>query len=144
LLKEREFLIEIYCLAYPSQVWQIPYIEKKLEDIGLKLSINSFYGRYENKVYPDNYTQAELDILKPRLGDLNRIGYHLKGESPKGKLCNAGYTRCVIKEDSTAVRCKFCSEEKIGSILDNSLTLFNEPQPCNIDFCPYNEFDSVY
>ncbi len=137
------YLLEARCLAHPAQLKQIPGWIKKFEDKGLSLKINAFWGEYGKKNYPDEYTEEELEILRPYLGDSARISYNLRGESPKGKLCNAGYKWCLVGQDGRVSRCGFSPETGLGSILDGTFRLFDQPHPCGREFCPYNEFDTV-
>lgn len=143
LLKKMGYHAEIHCLAHPIQVEQIPEIDKNFKERGFNLRVNGFWGEYENRNYPGQYTQRELEVLMPYLGDAYRISYNLKGESPKGKLCNSGYRRCMIGVDGAVTRCKSSPENKLGNILDGNLKLFDGPLSCDKEFCPYNEFDCV-
>ncbi len=143
LLKKAGFSLAIYYLAHPSQIAQIPNISRQLIEAGLEFKLTGFWGAYQGKRYPESYTEEEERMLKPYLGDKRRMLYNLQGESPKGKLCNAGYKSAVIKSNGDALRCRYAPEETMGNICDSSFSLFSEPAVCNKEFCPYNEFDTV-
>jgi len=144
LLKKQGFSLVVYYLAYPPGISSIPYLKRRFAEVDLQLKITVFWGKYNKKAYPDSYTEEELDILKPYLGSKERICYNLKGESPKGKLCNAGYKRVVVREDGKVIRCRYAPEEELGDIGSRGFQLFDKPLPCNKEFCPYNEFDNVF
>lgn len=143
LLKRGGFSLAIYYLAYPSQVKLIPDLVREFAGAGLEFKITGFWGIFEGKAYPEGYNEEEEKILMPYLGDKKRMLYNLEGESPKGKLCNAGYRQAVIKTNGEAIRCRWAPQESLGNIYDGSFALFPEPNACNKEFCPYNEFDTV-
>ncbi|MFH1283898.1 MAG: radical SAM protein, partial [bacterium] len=74
---------------------------------------------------------------------IDRITYHLKSESPKGKLCNAGYKYAIVQADGNIVRCGQLADNFIGSIFKEDFRLFNEPSPCEADVCPCNEYTNI-
>ena len=106
-------------------------------------TVAAFWGSYKHKTYPESYNEEDLETLAPYLGDKNHICYNLKGEVPRGKLCNAGFRSAVIKPDGTIVRCKYAPDEILGNIANNDIRLLTNPGVCAKHFCPHNEFDTV-
>ena len=84
---------------------EIFIFRRRFEEIGINFALAAFWGEYGGRRYPESYTQEEIEFIRPFLGDIDRIVYHLKGESPKGKLCNAGYKYAVIQADGKVIIC---------------------------------------
>ena len=103
-------------------------------------ALAAFWGEYGGKRYPESYTEAEREFIRPFLGDIDRAVYHLKGESPKGKLCNAGYKYAVIQADGKVIRCGQLADGIISNIMDEDFHLLDKPEPCQADYCPCNEY----
>ncbi|MBU1998937.1 MAG: radical SAM protein, partial [Candidatus Omnitrophica bacterium] len=140
LLKKAGFKAGVCYLAYPPQMKQIGGFKRIFEDSGINFALAAFWGEYAGKRYPESYTQQEIDLIRPFLGDIDRITYHLKSESPKGKLCNAGYKYAIVQADGNIVRCGQLADNFIGSIFKEDFQLFNEPLPCEAEVCPCNEY----
>jgi MoaA/NifB/PqqE/SkfB family radical SAM enzyme len=71
---------------------------------------------------------------------MNRILYHLNADSPRGKLCNAGYKYAGIHANGDVVRCGPLSDKVLGNILREDFKLLDKPAPCEADSCPCNEY----
>ena len=143
LLKETGFKAGVCYLAYPPQMGKIDIFRKRFEEAGINFALAAFWGQYENKTYPESYTQQEIEYIRPFLGDIDRIVYHLKGESPKGKLCNAGYKYAVVQADGKVIRCGQLADKIISNLMDEDFHLLNKPEPCEADCCPCNEYGNL-
>jgi hypothetical protein len=139
-LKEAGFRAGVCYLAYPPQLKQMDGFRKRFEDIGVNFALAAFWGEYAGKRYPEAYTQEEVELIRPFLGDIDRIIYHLKAESPKGKLCNAGYKYAVVQADGNVVRCGQIADKFISNIMVEDFHLFDRPLPCESEVCPCNEY----
>jgi len=142
-LKKKGFALTIHCLAHPLFAARLPAFMERCADAGLTAVMTAFWGTYNQKKYPDGYTHEEFNILQPYLGTKERICYNLRGESPYGKLCNAGFKSAHIDSDGTITRCCYAPQEVMGNMRDRSIKLFSEPRACNQEFCPLNDFDTV-
>ena len=140
LLKEAGFEGGVCYLAYPPNMDKISYYEKVLNDIGVNLALAAFWGEYEGKQYPMSYSDEEREMMKPYLGDLSRVKYHLEGKKTKGLLCRAGHIYASIKADGTVTRCGPLSHKPIGNIFDKNFELLPKPMPCEADVCPNDEY----
>ncbi|MBU1146984.1 MAG: radical SAM protein [Candidatus Omnitrophica bacterium] len=143
ILKNAGFKCGICYLAYPPQMAQIDFYKKRFEEAGISFALAAFWGEYQGKKYPESYTPEEIEVIKPFMGDIDRVTYHLKGESPKGRLCYAGYKSAVLQADGAIVRCGPLADKVIGSILDKNFSLSDEPQPCEAQACPCNEYVNI-
>jgi aryl-alcohol dehydrogenase-like predicted oxidoreductase/MoaA/NifB/PqqE/SkfB family radical SAM enzyme len=140
LLKSAGFKIGVCYLAYPPQMKQMNRFRRRFEEAGINFALAAFWGEYQGKRYPDSYTEEEREVIRPFLGDIDRIIYHLKGKSPKGKLCNAGHTYAVVQADGNVVRCGQIADKFIGNIMNKDFHLFEKPVPCEAETCPCNEY----
>jgi len=143
LLKEAGFKAGVCYLAYPPQMGRIDMFRKRFQEIGINFALAAFWGNYAGKKYPESYTQEEIEFIRPFLGDIDRIIYHLKGESPKGKLCNAGYKYAVIQADGKVIRCGQLADRIISNLMDADFHLLDNPEPCQADTCPCNEYGNL-
>jgi hypothetical protein len=113
---------------------------KRFEEAGINFALAAFWGTYQNRRYPESYTEEERGLIRPFLGDIDRIVYHLNADSPKGKLCNAGHKYAVVQADGNVVRCGQLADKFIGNIMDENFRLFEKPLPCEAESCPCNEY----
>lgn len=143
LLKEAGFKAGVCYLAYPPQMKKIKVFKKRFEEIGINFALAAFWGEYGGKIYPGAYTEEEKETIRPFLGDIDRVVYHLKGESPKGKLCNAGYKYAVIQADGKVIRCGQLADRTISNFLNEDFHLLDNPEPCEAHFCPCNEYINI-
>ena len=145
ILKKAGFKAGICYLAYPPQMQmgKIDYLSEHFKDVGIGFALAAFWGEYNGIRYPQGYTEEEKEFIKPYLGDINRIIYHLEGGSPKGKLCNAGYKYAGIHANGDVVRCGPLADKIIGNILNDNFNLLDKPMPCEANACPCNEYDNI-
>lgn len=143
ILKNSGFKAGICYLAYPPQMKQVEYLNKRFKDAGLNLALAAFWGEYGGKKYPYAYTEEEKEMMRPYLGDIDRVAYHLNAESPRGKLCNAGYKYVCIQGNGNVVRCGPLADKSIGNILDVNFKVLSGPSPCEADVCPCNEYSNI-
>lgn len=145
LLKKHNFKCGICYLAYPPQFdkQKVLNLEKHFKSYNINFALAAFWGEYNDKKYPESYTEEEKEFMKPYLGDFSRIFYHLSGNSPKGKLCNAGYLYAGIHANGDVVRCGPLVNKVIGNVLDEKFSLFDKPQHCEADLCPCDEYKNL-
>jgi len=142
-LKNAGFKSGICYLAYPPQMHKIKYLSRIFAAHGINFALAAYWGNYNGKNYPDSYTQEEKDMMRPYLGDIDRVSYHLNAKSPKGKLCNAGYKYADIQGDGRVVRCGPMNNKSIGNIFDGDFQLLKGPSVCEAEVCPSNEYDNL-
>jgi MoaA/NifB/PqqE/SkfB family radical SAM enzyme len=143
ILKNAGFRGGICYLAYPPQMHKIEYLSEEFRKVGINFALAAFWGEYNGKKYPAAYTQEEKEMMRPFLGETDRIAYHLDAQNPRGKLCNAGYKYASIKGNGDVTRCGPLSDKPIGNITDENFNLFSSSSPCEADFCPCNEYGNL-
>lgn len=139
-LKKRGFSGGVCYLAYPPQMEKINYFKEKFEKEGINFALAAYWGEYGGKNYPQDYTDEDKEFIAPFLGDPDRIKYHLNKKKTKGKLCRSGYIYASIKANGVVSRCGTLSEKPIGNIFDENFKLFDEPLPCEAEYCPCDEY----
>lgn len=139
-LKNRGFSGGVCYLAYPPNMPQIDYYHKEFEKHGINFALAAFWGEWQGKKYPESYTEAEREMMKPFIGDISRVKYHLEGHKTKGKRCRSGQVYASIKADGKVTRCGPLSDKPIGNIFDPNFKLFDQPMPCEADICPCDEY----
>jgi MoaA/NifB/PqqE/SkfB family radical SAM enzyme len=140
ILKRAGFKGGVCYLAYPPQMRQMDSIRKQFEDAGISFALAAFWGEYRGVKYPQGYTEKDRELIRPYLGQIDRITYHLDGKSPKGKLCNAGFRYAGIKANGAVVRCGPLGDVVLGNIMEEDFKLFDRPLPCQAESCPCNEY----
>ena len=143
ILKRAGFKGGICYLAYPPQMHKIKDLGERFRKEGINFALAAFWGEHGGKQYPGAYTQEEKEMMRPFIGDIDRIAYHLNSQSPKGKLCNAGYRYADIQADGNVVRCAPLGNKSIGNITDKNFRLLDKPCSCDSDSCPCNEYDNL-
>jgi len=143
ILNNAGFKSGVCFLAYPPQMEYIDRLSKVFRQAGINFALAAFWGEHEGKKYPDAYTQEERDMMRPYLGDINRLSYHLNAASPKGKLCKAGCKYADIQADGNVVRCSPLGDRSIGNITDEGFQLLENPLPCEAETCSSNEYDNL-
>ncbi|MDD5165966.1 MAG: radical SAM protein [Candidatus Omnitrophica bacterium] len=143
ILKKAGFKGGVCYLAYPPQMKKIKSLSERFSKEGINFALAAFWGKYEGKDYPQSYSEKEKQMMRPFLGDIDRVTYHLNAVSPKGKLCNAGYRYASIQADGKVVRCGQLPDTVIGNITDDGFQLLNGPAGCEADICPCNEYDNI-
>jgi MoaA/NifB/PqqE/SkfB family radical SAM enzyme len=130
LLKSKGFPICVNFVAFPEQMYLIPYLEYEFRNIGVRFHV-------------DPYHQAGCDIPKYEFSEvekkwLNRYvkedrSFRLNGEN-KEVLCSGGVDYLMILPDGTAHRCMFnnlTKKEAIGNVFDEGFSLLKEYKPCS-------------
>lgn len=143
LLHNAGFDAGVCYLAYPPQMGLIESYKQIFEKNGIRFALAAYWGKYLGKQYPAAYSPEERELIKPFLGEVARVDYHMNATSPYGKKCNAGYRYANIQGDGKVVRCAQYADRVMGNITDKDFSLFPEPLPCEQNVCPGNEYDNI-
>lgn len=143
-LRKNNFAICVLYLAWPPQIKDIPVYEKEVKRRGLQFSVLTFWGKYNNKDYPESYTKEEKEIISSVIGRRSGEEFQASPLITRGKLCNAGHTYGTIHPDGVVLRCGGGAwkggDVVIGNIFDKDFKLLDGPQPCYSENCPCNEW----
>jgi radical SAM superfamily enzyme YgiQ (UPF0313 family)/MoaA/NifB/PqqE/SkfB family radical SAM enzyme len=143
ILRNAGFKAGVCYLAYPPQMYKIKYLSERFKKEGINFALAVFWGEYDGKKYPAEYTEEEKELMRPFLRKMDRIDYHLDATIPKGKLCNAGHTHANIKADGNITRCRALNDVSIGNITDKEFRLLDKPLSCYLTSCPCNEEENL-
>jgi len=77
-------------LAWPQYIEKIPYFKNFFEFRGYKFEVLTFWGEYNGKKYPEDYTEEEKKIIGLSLSSRDGETFQTKSFSPYRKLCNSG------------------------------------------------------
>jgi len=138
ILKNEGFLNDIHFVAYPPVIDRLSSIKERFEEKGILFDMQPFWGELGGKVYPDSYSEKEKRILNALLKDDDSMNYRVNRNSPRSKLCNAGYQYAYIKNDGIVTRCG--RDYILGNIVNANFRLLEEPRPCLNDYCPCSDF----
>jgi len=127
-------------LAYPPHLKLMKHYADKFIEHGFELFVMTFWGKYNGKDYPRGYTQEEIHLIKPCLGNRQGEKFQIEPKEVKGKLCRAGQVYAVIKADGSVFRCGGSCSESIGNLFSDTFKLLDDPSPCKSEFCPCNEW----
>ena len=134
LLQKSGFNIYAEVVAYPPITKRLNELESTMRSVEIDFEYAPFYGKFDDKVYPESYTESELKLFN--LSNEN-ISCHLQ----KGELCNAGYNAAVVFSNGNVYPCHQI-KEKMGSIYERinfNGTLVKCPSKrCG---CPLNKYD---
>ena len=139
-LKEHGIKTFALYLAYPPQIPLIPYYREKFACCGIDFSVITFWGEYRGVRYPEGYSQEEINIIEPFLGERGKEKYQLRPKEVKRKICRAGQIYVNLKADGSAYRCGSPKSQSLGNLFAGNFQLLDKPMPCDSEFCPCNEW----
>ena len=130
LLKQKGFEIIAREVAYPPNAQEIKRYINYFNRRGIKLHFDLFVGEYNNKKYPDAYTEQELELFGFKKKKKQLIQKH----KPFQKYCNAGYNIFEAKINGDLYPCAFIPEQ-MGNIYEN-IEFRKKITRCPLKFCP--------
>lgn len=144
IFKDKGIFAAISVLAYPEYIERIPEISARVQEEDIAFSVLTFWGEYEGREYPSAYSERELKIINPELGDRNGEQFQTEPLLTRGRLCNAGHLYGVIHPDGMVLPCGGGAwkgkNRFIGNIFDKDFDLWKGPERCPSEHCPCNEW----
>lgn len=141
LLRKNNYQVSITVVAYPPFLEDISGYKAKFEEKGFSLIIFPYRGPYQDKKYPEGYTDFEKDLLK-RLGasvgseankELYEVWVNKKETQERLTVCRMGQEYAKIIPNGNAFRCCAAVHKDwggLGNIIDGSFNLSTEPLIC--------------
>lgn len=114
----------VYC-ATPDRLSGIGSVRSVFEDKGLKFMAMPFSGKWEGKVYPQDYTQEESEILFDRKNWYDRLKPYMFIRDFYGIPCLAGKNLFYI-EPGIVKRCLYDHK---------TVKTFNKALKCSVHYC---------
>jgi MoaA/NifB/PqqE/SkfB family radical SAM enzyme len=137
------FNVWINYVAYPPQLYKAESLREIAKEKGLNLVLQPFYGEFDGKVYPQDYTDEERSFINSFVkGDdvqEENMLYQLDEKSVSDKLCYAGMKFAFIHADGKVTRCAEDHSVVLGNIADKGFSMLETPALCRCRSC-YCEF----
>ena len=134
LLKDSGFNVFAEAVAYPQIEKKVNIISKFAKDNSIDLTFAPFYGNFKGRIYPESYTDIQLDLFEITKEDISCF-------SQKGNLCNAGFNAAVVFSNGNIYPCHQI-KTKMGNIYEGFAfgdKLIKCPsKKCG---CPINKYD---
>lgn len=134
LLRDTGFNIYAEAVAYPEFKSDLLSIKNFATKHSINLSFAPFYGNYDGSVYPESYSDEDLELFSISKNDISSY-------AQKGEICNAGHNVAVVFSNGNVYPCHQI-KTKIGNIyegIDFNTSLVNCPsKKCG---CPLNKYD---
>lgn len=133
-IKIKEYLpnYQIYYVAHPGQIKEMPGRSKRFKEQGIKLIPLPLRG--DGYVLNSEEEKRVVREVSPYRGE--KIEYQLQSISPRGKACRAGKDYAVLRVNGTVDRCSQCANGSVGNILDKHFSLWDKALLCEKDYCP--------
>ncbi len=141
LLKEKGFPLLVNLIALP---WLINTIEDDImlfHKNNIETILFGYRGMYENKIYPDSYTNAELELIKKYAYDETEIKIALDKMSFYGQYCDAGINYFGLKQNGDIIRC-YSLPKVIGNLFKGNFPKTKRSKPCISNKC-YDCYNGV-
>lgn len=140
-LKNNKYSVSVTVVVYPPFLTDIERYKNTFEQNGFNLIIFPYRGPYQDKKYPESYTNGEKDLLR-KLGvsidsetnkELYKVWVERKKEIKQHTTCRMGQRYAKIVPDGNVYRC--CAAVnmdwgKLGNIADNTFSFSKEPLLC--------------
>lgn len=118
----------------PQLIRDVPDLCEAFEKKAIRFRPCLLIGYYQGKVYPHDYSEDDLEILKEHYYSPIEFEY-MKGKSPKGKECFAGVDMLNIFLDGSVRRCSISQIGHVSDLVSGKKKLKQKPYPCPHDDC---------
>ena len=123
--------INIFILGHPKHLSGIIEWKNRIKsETDAGVYVTPFYGSYDNRQYPDNYTDEEDRIINDCL--IQQYGKNLIKK--ENKICSAGVNNIYIDWHGDVRPCYAHSIEPMGNIF-SGYKLYSEARVCSIGEC---------
>ena len=134
-LKAAGFQIAVNYVLIPEQIGEFHNMKATLASKNVEMICNVLRGPYKGKIYPDAYTEEELELVRTCHDSTPYVwDYQSLTKSPYGQRCTAGRWGFQLEFDGSIYNCVY-SRQKLGSIYDNEVMLYDENCFCDADRC---------
>lgn len=136
LLQDKNFLLFVTYVFHPELIKRIDKDFELFISGGIKkISLKPMFGIYNGVVYPDSYTERELEYLKKYYDPELDLGDGAKATVFSNTLCLAGQRTFFIDENGFAKRCENCGDP-YGNFFDDSFVMDKKPRICSSETSP--------
>jgi MoaA/NifB/PqqE/SkfB family radical SAM enzyme len=147
-LKDAGYKVEITYVAYPPFLKDGEKYLGMANEAGIPFSVLSFQGEYQNKRYPENYSEDEIKFLKRlnlSIGNYAEamakwdVEHKVIVDKPEEsedilRICRMGQMYAWVLPNGNAFRC--CkSPVSLGNIIEGTFNLLEGPEICRLKNC---------
>jgi MoaA/NifB/PqqE/SkfB family radical SAM enzyme len=143
LVKKKGYDLSITYVAYPSHLQTLQETKIKVEKKGIKFIIQQFSGKFQGRIYPEEYSETERDFLNKivnnslhQAANVRIYNWKAKKRETKGRLCRMGQMYAKVFPDGRVYRCCASKTKFLGNLLDKNFRLLDKPEPCKAEQCP--------
>lgn len=138
LLKRYNWPVQVMFVGWPPH---IPLLEDFYSHFKeFRFSVLPFWGKYEDKAYPQDYTTKEKDAINRYIAHQWDESFRTEPIRVQGRLCRAGQVYAHIEPDGKVLRCSAAGEPLIRNFYDENFSLLDGPSPCSAEFCRCLEY----
>lgn len=129
--RANHFTVTAAYVLFPPLLSRAETDIRQLRDMGVdRISGKVFKGVYENRRYPESYTDSERAIVRLLAGEYTMTESYLSGEmSFIGQHCSAGVEGIKVNVTGEIQRCASV-REPLGNLFDSDFQLHHAPYPC--------------
>ena len=122
---------------HPSTFEKFEEDRKLFESHNILIETKKFRGVYNNKTYPEAYSESEWQTIKKYLGEDRKKLLGLN-DNFKGRKCVSGNAAILVREDGRVYRC-WSDHKPIGNFFKGKIDLFDNVKLCRVNkcSCPY-------
>lgn len=129
-------------VAWPPLLAELPGILERAAKAGASVKVIPFVGDWLGRRYPDAYAPEERALLG--LGAPGGEADWIAGKRHKGMPCRAGQKSMLLLPDGQVTRCGQIGDPGIfGSFFDPSFAPLPVAAPCDVEFCPCDEWKVI-
>lgn len=124
-------------VAWPPFLKDLSGYVEQFRSAGESLKVIPFVGAYQGVTYPDGYSGPEKEIL-------GMVDDWMEHKRHRGMLCRAGHQSALLLPNGKVARCGQIGDRYIiGDFFDPHFRLMDAPMPCDVDFCPCDEWKVI-
>ncbi|MBL7056154.1 radical SAM protein [Candidatus Woesearchaeota archaeon] len=136
-LQEKGFKVRTRYIMYPSLFGRFEKDRELFKSHNIMIETKKFRGVYDNKTYPQAYSESEWQTIKKYLMEDRKKLLDLN-DNFKGRKCVSGNKSILVREDGRVYRC-WSDHKPIGNFFKGKIDLFDNVKLCRVNkcFCPY-------
>ncbi len=124
-------------VAYPPFLGRLNATLDRFVAAGHSLKVIPFVGEHAGVKYPEGYNEEHKRLLGMK-------DDWMEHKRHRGMLCRAGHRSALLLPDGNVTRCGQIGDRAIfGRFFDESFELMPEPTPCDVEFCPCDEWKVI-
>lgn len=133
LLKQYHWRVIVQCVGWPPLLAGMDNYYSDFQEFNF--SVLPFWGKYNGKTYPQNYTEEEKGIINKHIAHRENESFKTEPPKVKGRICRAGQVYAHILPDGQVARCSFGGRLINKNFFDVGFSLLNKPSACTCEYC---------